>query len=196
MSEAISSLHDVLADQLKDLYSAETLIAKALPKMAKAASSATLKSGFEQHLKQTKVHVERIKSVCAALKIKPTGKTCQATVGLVKEGDEAISEDATPEMKDLLLIAAARRVEHYEMSGYTSACDLAKALGLSTALKTLSLTLSEETATDAKLAKATGPATSKALAAEKAAAKQAAKPADPVAAVGKAIKTVVKKITA
>ena len=134
--------------------------------------------------------------MCAALKIKPTGKTCQATVGLVKEGQEAIDEDATPEMKDLLLIAAARRVEHYEMSGYTSACDLARALGLSTALKTLSLTLSEETATDAKLAKATGPATSKALAAEKAAAKQAAKPADPVAAVGKAIKTVVKKITA
>ena len=197
MAEEITSLHGVLADQLKDLYSAETLIAKALPKMAKAASSATLKSGFEQHLKQTKVHAERLKSVCALLKEKPTGKTCQATVGLVKEGqDEAINEDALPEMKDLMLIAAARRVEHYEMSGYTSACDLAKALGLSTVLKTLSLTLSEETATDAKLAKATGPATSKAIAAEKAAAKNAAKPLDPVKEVGKAIKKIVKKIAA
>ncbi len=194
MAEEITSLHGVLADQLKDLYSAETLIAKALPKMAKAASSATLKSGFEQHLKQTRVHAERLKSVCALLKEKPTGKTCQATVGLVKEGDEAINEDASPEMKDLMLIAAARRVEHYEMSGYTSACDLAKALGLSTVLKTLSLTLSEETATDAKLAKATGPATSKAIAAEKAAAKNAAKPMDPVKEVGKAIKKVVRKI--
>ena len=188
MSAKITSLHEVFVDQLKDLYSAETLIAKALPKMAKAATSADLKNGFTLHLKQTKEHAERIKSICAALKEKPTGKTCQATVGLVKEGQEAIDEDALPEMKDLMLIAAARRVEHYEMSAYISASQLAKTLGLNAAAKTLSRTLSEEEATDEKLAKASGPAVSKAQAAEKkaASAKQAA---------GTGVAKIVKKIT-
>ncbi len=195
MATEIASLHDVFVDQLKDLYSAETLIAKALPKMARAATSADLKNGFKQHLEQTKEHATRIKRICADLKEKPTGKTCQATVGLVKEGDEAIEEDALPEMKDLLLIAAARRVEHYEMSAYTSACELAKALGLSAALRTLTATLSEEKATDAKLAKASGPAVSKARTAEKKAAANAAKPTDGLEEAGKAIKKFVKKIT-
>ncbi len=191
MATEITSLHEVFADQLKDLYSAETLIAKALPKMAKAATAADLKAGFKHHLEQTKVHAERLKSICAALKEKPTGKTCQATVGLIKEGQEAIDEDALPEMKDLMLIAAARRVEHYEMSGYTSACGLAKGLGLKDILATLTTTLNEEKATDAILAKASGPALAKAFAAEK-----SAKPAEPgaVAEVGKVIKKVVKKI--
>ena len=193
MAEEISSLHAVLADQLKDLYSAETLIAKALPKMARAASSPDLKNGFKHHLEQTKVHVERIKSICADLKEKPTGKTCQATLGLVAEGQEAIDEDALPAMKDLMLIAAARRVEHYEMSGYISACGLAKALGLKGVLQTLMTTLSEEKATDATLAKASGPAVATALAAEKSAA--SAKPVSGVEEVGKAVKKIVKKIT-
>jgi ferritin-like metal-binding protein YciE len=92
--------------------------------------------------------------VCESLKEKPTGKKCAATAGLVEEGAEAISEDATPEAKDVMLIAAARRVEHYEISAYTSAIDVAKALGLGAVVKTLSTTLSEEEATDAKLAKA------------------------------------------
>jgi ferritin-like metal-binding protein YciE len=194
MAEEITSLHAVFVDQLKDLYSAETLIARALPKMAKAATAPDLKNGFKHHLEQTKVHAERIKGICASLKEKPTGKTCQATVGLVKEGEEAIEEDALPEMKDLMLIAAARRVEHYEMSGYTSACGLAKALGLKEALKTLATTLSEEKATDATLAKASVPAISKAFAAEKSAADAAAKKPDGVAEVGKVIKKIVKKI--
>jgi ferritin-like metal-binding protein YciE len=166
MPSKITSLNEVLVDQLKDLYSAETQIASALPKMAKAATSADLKSGFLLHLKQTKEHVARLKGICQALKVKPTGKTCQATAGLVKEGEEAIEEDALPEMKDLMLIAAARRVEHYEISGYTSARDLAKALGLADAAKALALTLAEESATDAKLAKASPAAVSKAKAAE------------------------------
>jgi len=167
MSPKITSILEVFVDGLKDLYSAETQIVKALPKLAKAAASADLKNGFTLHLKQTKEHVARIKEICAALQEKPTGKTCQATAGLVKEGQEAIEEDALPEMKDLMLIAAARRVEHYEISGYTSACDLAKALGLTAAFKTLSNTLSEESATDAKLAKASIPAVAKAKATEK-----------------------------
>ncbi len=193
MAEEITSLHAVLADQLKDLYSAETLIAKALPKMARAATAADLKKGFQLHLAQTKVHVERIKGICAFLKEKPTGKTCQATVGLVKEGQEAIDEDALPEMKDLMLIAAARRVEHYEMSAYTSAAELARSLGLTAIVKTLTTTLNEEKATDTKLSKATGPATAKALKAEKSARR--AKEVSPVAEVGKAVKKIVKKIT-
>jgi len=167
MSTKITSLLEVFVDELKDLYSAETQIIKALPKMAKAATSTDLKSGFTLHLKQTKEHAARIKQICAALKEKPTGKTCQATAGLVKEGQEAIEENASPEMKDLMLIAAARRVEHYEISGYTSACDLAKALGLTAALKALSATLAEESATDAKLAKASASAVAKARAVEK-----------------------------
>ena len=107
MAKEIPSLQEVLVDQLKDLYSAETLIAKALPKLAKAATSPDLKNGFKLHLEQTKEHVVRIKSICETLQVRPTGKTCQATVGLVKEGEEAIEEDALPEMKDLMLIAAA-----------------------------------------------------------------------------------------
>jgi len=158
----IQSLQEVFVDQLKDLYSAETQITKALPKLAKAATSPDLKKGFLLHLEQTKEHVVRVKAICDELKVKPTGKKCMATAGLVEEGQEAIEENATPEMKDLLLIAAARRVEHYEISGYTSACELAKALGLSAALKTLSTTLKEETATDDKLAEATVPAINKA----------------------------------
>jgi ferritin-like metal-binding protein YciE len=193
MTEEITSLRDVFVEQLQDLYSAETLIAKALPKMARAATSADLKNGFKHHLEQTKVHAQRIKSICGELKVKPTGKTCQATVGLVKEGQEAIDEDALPEMKDLMLIAAARRVEHYEMSGYTSASGLAKALGLSAAFKTLSTTLSEEKATDKTLAEATRPALVKAAAAEK--SFQPAEPADSVKEVGRAIKKIIKKIT-
>ena len=150
----IQTLQDIFIDQLKDLYSAETQITKALPKLAKAANSPDLKKGFELHLTQTKEHVNRIAKICAELKVKPTGKTCEATKGLVKEGAEAIEDKATPEAKDVMLIAAAQRVEHYEMAGYTSAISLAKALDLTSAVKALSLTLSEEVATDAKLAKA------------------------------------------
>ena len=166
MPEKITALQEIFIDQLKDLYSAETLIAKALPKLAKAANSPDLRNGFTLHLEQTKVHAERLKNICEDLKEKPTGKTCQATVGLIKEGDEAMEEDALPTMRDVMLIASARRVEHYEISGYISACDLAKALGLSSAWKLLSLTLDEEKATDATLAKASGPATAKALSME------------------------------
>lgn len=158
----IQSLQEVLVDQLKDLYSAESQITKALPKLAKAATAPDLKKGFALHLEQTKHHVSRLAEICASLKVKPTGKKCQATAGLVKEGQEAIDEPATPEMKDLMLIAAAQRVEHYEMAGYTSAIALAKSLGLTAAAKTLSETLTEETATNTKLTKASVPAISKA----------------------------------
>jgi ferritin-like metal-binding protein YciE len=165
MAKEITTLTEVLVDQLKDLYSAEVQITKALPKMAKAATAPDLKKGFLLHLEQTKGHVERIVSICDGLKVKPTGKKCEATAGLVKEGKEAIEEDATPEMKDVMLIGAARRVEHYEIAAYTAACDIAKSLGLTAVVKNLLATLGEETATDAKLAKASIPAISQAKAA-------------------------------
>ena len=162
----ITTLREVFVDQLKDLYSAETQITKALPKMARAATTPDLKKGFELHLEQTKGHVARLEEICASLKGKPTGKKCMATAGRGEEGAEAIAEDATPEMKDVMLIAAARRVEHYEISGYTSACGLAKTLGLIPALKKLSMTLSEEVGTDAKLDKVTSPIMAKAASSE------------------------------
>ena len=192
MSPEIASVHAVFVDQLKDLYSAETLIVKALPKMAKAAKSPDLKNAFKHHLVETREHVVRIKEICASLKEKPTGKTCQATVGLIKEGDEAMDEDALPEMKDLMLIAAARRTEHYEMSGYTSACGVAKALGLKEILKTLQTTLAEEKAADAVLAKATNQAFAKAFTAEKTA--QPAGESGVVAEVEQSLKKLVRKV--
>jgi len=162
MHKQIASLQEVFVDQLQDLYSAETQITKALPRLARAATSPELKKGFLLHLDQTRVHVARLKKICDTLKVKPTGKKCQATAGLVAEGQQAIDENALPEMKDILLIAAAQRVEHYEISGYTMAMSLAKALGQNDALRTLSSTLSEEVATDARLAQASGPAIQKA----------------------------------
>jgi ferritin-like metal-binding protein YciE len=161
MAKKITKLQEIFVDQLKDLYSAETQIIKALPKMAKAATSPDLKKGFEFHLEQTKEHAARLQKIATSLKEKPTGKKCLATAGLVAEGAEEIGEPATPEAKDIMLIAAAQRVEHYEIAAYTSACSLAKALGYNEALKMLSITLSEEVATDAKLAKASGPAIAK-----------------------------------
>ena len=163
MSETIISVRQVFIDQLRDLYSAETQITKALPKLAKAASAPALKEGFRHHLEQTKKHVERIEALCSALQEKPTGKKCAATAGLVEEGQDAIDEDATPEAKDLLLIAAAQRVEHYEIAAYTSAISLAKSLGLKAAVTTLTATLTEEIATDKKLAAANKPALGKAV---------------------------------
>jgi ferritin-like metal-binding protein YciE len=158
----IQSLQEVFVDQLKDLYSAESQLIKALPKMAKAAADPDLKKGFLSHLEQTKTHATRIKSICENLGVKPGGKKCEATAGLVKEGAEAIAEKALPEMKDVMLIAAGQRVEHYEIAAYTTASTLAKALGLTAAAKTLTQTLDEEIATDAKLTKASGPAITKA----------------------------------
>ena len=150
----IQSLQEVFVDQLKDLYSAESQLIKALPKMAKAAAAPDLKKGFLEHCEQTKTHAARIKKICEGIKAKPAGKKCQATAGLVKEGAEAIEEKATPEAKDVMLIAAGQRVEHYEIAAYTTAVSLAKALGLKDAATALAQTLSEEIATDNKLSKA------------------------------------------
>ena len=147
----LNSLRDVFEDCLKDLYSAETQLVKALPKMAKAASSEELKQGFLEHLEQTKAQVQRLETICGDLGIKAKGKTCQAMKGLVEEGSEVIAEDGEPAAKDAALIVAAQKVEHYEIAGYGSAATFAKLLGETEAADLLVQTLDEEKATDEKL---------------------------------------------
>lgn len=147
----LESLRDLYIDELKDLYSAETQLLKALPKMAKAASAADLKEAFESHLKETKGQVDRLTQIFTALKTRPTGKKCKAMEGLVEEGAEMIEEDAEPEVKDAGLIAAAQRVEHYEMAGYGCVRNYARLLGETKAVTLLQQTLDEEGAADKKL---------------------------------------------
>ena len=150
----IINLRDVFVEQLKDLYNAEQQLIKALPKMAKAATAPDLAQGFEEHLEQTKGHANRLEEIFQKLDEKPTGKKCKAMAGLVEEGSEAIGEDASPEAKDALLIAAAQRVEHYEIAGYGCVKTYARLLGYEDAAKLLEETLGEEVATDEKLTEA------------------------------------------
>ena len=147
----LESLDALYQQELKDLYSAETQLVKALPKMAKAATNADLKAGFEEHLEQTKGHVERLTKIGEELGIKLTGHKCKAMEGLVAEGTEMIEQDALPAIKDAGLIGAAQRVEHYEIAGYGTAIALAEQLGHEDAVKLLEKTLEEEKETDEKL---------------------------------------------
>ncbi|HLW66396.1 MAG TPA: ferritin-like domain-containing protein [Gemmataceae bacterium] len=147
----MKSLKDLLAEQLKDLYSAENQLVKALPKMAKAAENEQLRHGFEQHLEQTRHQVERIEKICERLDITPKGKKCTAMVGLITEGKELMSEDADADVLDAGLIAAAQKVEHYEIASYGSARTWAEQLGLREAVSLLEETLNEEKETDQKL---------------------------------------------
>jgi ferritin-like metal-binding protein YciE len=150
----ITNLRDVFVEQLKDLYNAEHQLLKALPKMAKAATSPDLAQGFEEHLEQTKGHVNRLEEIFKKLEEKPTGKKCKAMEGLIKEGAETIAEDASDAAKDAMLIAAAQRVEHYEIAGYGSVKTYADLLGEDEAAELLAETLQEEKDTDEKLTEA------------------------------------------
>lgn len=147
----LNTLADLLLHELKDLYSAENQLVKALPKMAKAATNEELQAGFEEHLEQTKGHVERLDKIAAILDKKLTGHKCKAMEGLVEEGSELISEDAEDHVRDAGLIGAAQRVEHYEMAGYGTAISLARLLGHDDIADILEETLQEEKDTDAKL---------------------------------------------
>jgi ferritin-like metal-binding protein YciE len=149
----LKSLEDLYVDQLKDLYNAENQLLKAIPKMAKAASSRELKTGFEKHLKQTEGHVSRLEQIFDELDSSPRGKKCKAMEGLIEEGAEVIKEDADPDVKDAALIAAAQRVEHYEIAGYGCVRTYAKLLGNDKAAKLLQQTLDEEGDTDKSLTK-------------------------------------------
>ncbi len=149
----LETLKDLYVEQLRDLYSAESQLVKALPKMEKAAHDPTLKAGFAKHLKQTEGHVERLVKILDALGEKPGGHTCKAMEGLVAEGSETIHEKAAPAVKDAGLIAAAQRVEHYEMAGYGTARTFATHLKEAAAVKLLQQTLDEEIETDEALSK-------------------------------------------
>jgi ferritin-like metal-binding protein YciE len=143
-------LKELYIDELKDLYSAETQLVKALPKMADAATSPELQAGFEKHLEQTKGHVRRLETIFTQLDESPKGKKCKGMQGLISEGSEAISEyDA--EVLDAALIGAAQRVEHYEIAGYGTVIAFAEELGKSEHASLLNQTLEEEKATDEKL---------------------------------------------
>ena len=146
-----TSLHELLIDELKDLYSAETQLTKALPKMAKAANHEALKAGFEAHLDQTHEHIARLDRVMEILDASPKGKTCKAMKGLVAEGEEKIDEDASPAVKDAALICAAQKVEHYEIAGYGTVRTFAELLGQDEVVSLLQETLDEEAETDRKL---------------------------------------------
>jgi ferritin-like metal-binding protein YciE len=147
----VTTLDELLHDELKDLYDAETQLIKALPKMAKAAESTDLRTAFEKHLDETRIHVQRIEEICNDLKINPRGKSCVGMKGAIKEGEEVIQNDMGPEPKQAALIGAAQRVEHYEIAAYGTARAHARQLGYLKALDLLSQTLNEEKDTDQKL---------------------------------------------
>ena len=147
----LESLRDLLVEQLQDLYDAENRITKALPKMAKAATSPALKAAFEKHLRETEGQVKRLEQVFEALGEKAKTKTCKAMQGLIAEGEETMGENAEPEVLDAALIASAQRVEHYEMAGYGTVRSYAKLLKEDAIVGLLEQTLEEEKATDEAL---------------------------------------------
>jgi ferritin-like metal-binding protein YciE len=138
------SLRDVFVDELRDLYSAENQLVKALPKMAKGSTSEDLKELFTSHLEETKGQVERLKQIFAQLEEKPTGELCKGMEGLVAEGKEQLENDDEGALKDVAIMGAALRVEHYEIAGYTAAIAIARQLGEDEIVLLLSETLDEE----------------------------------------------------
>jgi ferritin-like metal-binding protein YciE len=147
----IDSLRKLYVEELKDLYSAEKQITQALPKMAKKASNPQLKRAFEEHLEQTKVQIERLDQIFEGLGKSPRGKKCKGMEGLLEEGKEMMQEDMEDDVMDAALIAAAQRVEHYEIAGYGTVRTYAQLLGERDAVKLLQTTLDEEGNTDKKL---------------------------------------------
>jgi ferritin-like metal-binding protein YciE len=149
----IESMEDLFLEQIEDLYDAEQRLVKALPKMAEAATSPALRQAFESHLGETKGHVTRLEKVFQALRKKPKGQTCDAMKGLIEEGEDMVSNTDQSPLRDAGLIAAANRVEHYEIAAYGSVQAFAKTLGNMEAAKLLETTLNEEKKADEKLTK-------------------------------------------
>ena len=147
----LNNLEDLFVEQCRDLYDAENQLIKALPKMAKASHCGELRSAFEEHLEQTKHQAQRLEQIFSSLGKKPTGVTCKAMEGLVKEGAEMIGEWGNDDVRDAGLIACAQRVEHYEMAGYGAARTWAQQLGKFEAARLLEETLAEEKHADEKL---------------------------------------------
>ena len=151
MPEETNPLEELFVDELKDIYSAENQIVKALPKMTRAASSPELKRAFERHLEETRRHVERLEQIAGELDIKLTGKKCHGMEGLIEEGKEIMEEDLEENAIDAGLIGAAQKVEHYEIAAYGTARAHATMLGYNKIARVLQQTLNEEGATDKKL---------------------------------------------
>jgi ferritin-like metal-binding protein YciE len=148
---SVESLQELLIDELKDLYSAEKQIVKALPKLAKAATSPELQNALQSHLEETKGQVARLEQIGEIIGKKLTGKTCAGMKGVLEEGSEVLEDTEKGLVRDAALIGASQRVEHYEMAGYGTARDFAKLLGLDDVASLLEETLEEEKAADKKL---------------------------------------------
>ena len=148
---SLDSLQDLFVEELKDLYNAENQLVKALPKMAKHATAPELKAAFTEHLEVTRKQVDRLNEIFSILSVNPKGKRCKAMEGLIEEGGEVFAKKGNPSVIDAALIAAAQRVEHYEMAGYGCARTFAKLLGHSDAEKLLQETFDEESEADSKL---------------------------------------------
>jgi len=147
----LNSLRELLVEELKDLYDAEHQLTRALPKMAEAAANSQLRDAFNQHLSETEGHIRRLEQAFQALGENASRKTCKAMKGLIEEGSEAIEENMDPEVKDAALIAAAQRVEHYEMAGYGAARTFAQTVGHRDVAELLQQNLDEEGNADKKL---------------------------------------------
>ena len=153
----LQSLQDVFTHEIQDLYDAENQLLQALPKMAQAASNQELREAFEHHLDETRDHVQRLEEIVGQLGISGSGETCEAMRGLIKEGEKTIAIEGDPTAKDAALIAAAQRVEHYEIAAYGTARTLAGELDYNEAQDLLDQTLDEEANADKLLTKiATG----------------------------------------
>lgn len=146
-----NSVMDLLTDEIRDLYSAEKQLTKAIPKLAKGANDAALTEAFTSHLKETEQQVARLEKVAEILEIKPTGKKCVGMEGCISEGAEALEEKGEEAILDLGLIGAGARVEHYEMAAYMTAISLAQRLGKTDVVALLKESLAEEQAADQKL---------------------------------------------
>ena len=148
---SVETIHDLFLNELKDLYSAEKQITKALPKMAKAAASPELREAFTSHLRETEGHVKRLEEVFEILEAKGRGKTCEGMKGLLTEGSELLQEADKGDVRDAGLITAAQRVEHYEMAAYGGVREMAELMGHDDVVELLEATLEEEKAADKKL---------------------------------------------
>jgi ferritin-like metal-binding protein YciE len=148
---AKEALKNLYIEELRDLYDAENRLVKALPKLAKTAESEELRAGFEEHLEQTKGHVDRLRQIFESLDERPGGKKCAAMIGLIQEGQDILDEDFEDGVKDTALISAARRVEHYEIAAYGCVKTWAGLLGETQAQSLLEQTLNEEKEADEKL---------------------------------------------
>jgi ferritin-like metal-binding protein YciE len=147
----LESLNDVLEAELKDIYSAEKQLVEALPSIADAATSADLKSAVTEHLEETRGHVRRLEEVFQAIGVEPESEHCDGMEGLISEGSEIAEAEGDGDARDAALIAAAQRVEHYEIAAYGTARTIAEQLGHDDAAKLLAETLAEESAADGKL---------------------------------------------